>query len=234
MSSQNFEAECKVFVQDFIDYFNAAIVSKDDLGIPGNFVDSFANKNTMYKSNIYLISKYEVKDDPNGIAIIALGTFSYMNAVPVIVGLWNQSTGKIRYSDTLPMFLDSIDPPDTEKDPYIILVNKLIVDKLFRPIENRVQDKKMVAGAQDAIRSICQVYDEHMEVHKAAEGLYVEQALKEAKVAKQTLRYWKFDVVGNPPVKFYATSTAYFPAGEGKQIWYEVSEDKFHGFLIDE
>ena len=58
--------------------------------------------------------------------------------------------------------------------------------------------------------------------------------MKDAKFGKSTSKNWEFEVVGNPPKKFIATSTADFSAGEGKQVYYDVDEAKFHGYGIDD
>ena len=51
---------------------------------------------------------------------------------------------------------------------------------------------------------------------------------------KKTLKNWTFEVIGKPPTKYIAISTADFPGGEGKQVWYDVDECEYHGYGIDE
>jgi len=54
-------------------------------------------------------------------------------------------------------------------------------------------------------------------------------------LGESTVKHWKFEVIGqNPPKKFIATSTEDFAGGEGKQVWYDVTEAKFHGYGLDE
>ena len=87
--------------------------------------------------------------------------------------------------------------------------------------------------AQSAISTIRKTYDIYMQTNGSTDGFSLEQAQKEASLGESTRKNWKFEVVGNPPNKYIATSTQDFAGGEGKQVWYDVNEAKFHGYGVD-
>jgi hypothetical protein len=87
--------------------------------------------------------------------------------------------------------------------------------------------------AQTAISTIRKSFDVQIQTTGSTDGFTLEQALKEARLGNSTIKNWKFEVVGNPPTKYIATSTQDFAGGEGKQVWYDVEEAKFHGYGVD-
>ena len=76
--------------------------------------------------------------------------------------------------------------------------------------------------AQTAIAAIRSAYRVHRQSYGSVENFSIEDASKHAKLGKATLKNWEFEVIGNPPTRYIATSTAEFPEGEGKQVWYDV------------
>jgi len=74
----------------------------------------------------------------------------------------------------------------------------------------------------------------HYQTYGTTENYSIDDALKDARLGKAALLHWTFDVVGNPPKKYIATSTADAPQGEGKQVWYDTEDAKFHGWGIDD
>jgi len=115
----------------------------------------------------------------------------------------------------------------------VVVIIVAILAAIAVPIYLRYVEKSRSTEAQTAISTIRNVYNVYMQTNGSAEGYTIEQAQKEAKLGESTLKHWKFDVTGNPPTKYIATSTAEFAGGEGKQVWYDVSEAKFHGYGID-
>ena len=88
--------------------------------------------------------------------------------------------------------------------------------------------------AHPAISALRKTYDVYMQTNGSTNDFTIERAMKETKLGESTVKNWKFDVTGNPPKKFIATSTEDFPGGADKQVWYDVDEAKFHGYGVDQ
>jgi prepilin-type N-terminal cleavage/methylation domain-containing protein len=95
-------------------------------------------------------------------------------------------------------------------------------------------DKAKSTEAQVAISAIENAYDFHLQAYGTTDNYSIDQAMKDSGIRKAVERKWKFEVIGNPPTRYVATSTSDFSSGEGKQVYYDVDEGKFHGFGIDE
>ncbi len=115
----------------------------------------------------------------------------------------------------------------------VVVIIVAILAAIAVPIYMRYVEKARATEAQSALSTIRKAYDIQNQQYGTTENFRVEDALKEAKIGKATSKNWKFEVVGNPPKKYLATSTAEFSGGEGKQVWYDVTEAKFHGYGID-
>jgi prepilin-type N-terminal cleavage/methylation domain-containing protein len=115
----------------------------------------------------------------------------------------------------------------------VVVIIVAILAALAVPRYLRYVEKSRSTEAQTAISTLRKVYDVQLQTTGSTEGFTKEQALKEARLGEATIRNWQFEVTGNPPTKYIATSTADFPGGEGKQVWYDVKEAKFHGYGID-
>jgi hypothetical protein len=87
--------------------------------------------------------------------------------------------------------------------------------------------------AQSAIAAIRSTYRVHYQTYGTTDDYDIEEALKDTQLGNRTTKNWEFEVVGNPPDKYIATSTADFPEGEGKQVWYDVDDAEYHGYGID-
>jgi type IV pilus assembly protein PilE len=116
----------------------------------------------------------------------------------------------------------------------VVVIIVAILAAFAVPRYLRYVEKSRSTEAQTAIRSIRTAYDVYVQTNGNSEGYSVEQAMKDARLGQSTLKNWTFEVVGaNPPKKYIATSTAEFASGEGKQVWYDADETKFHGYGID-
>ncbi len=102
------------------------------------------------------------------------------------------------------------------------------------PIYMSYVKKARSTEAQTAIAAIRSAYRVHYQSYGTTENYNIEDAMQDAKLGKSAIKNWTFEVVGNPPKKYIATSTAEFPEGEGKQVWYDVQEAKYHGYGIDD
>lgn len=115
----------------------------------------------------------------------------------------------------------------------VVVIIVAILAALAVPRYLRYVEKSRSTEAQTAISTLRKTYDVYLQTNGSTENFSVEQAMKEARLGESTIKNWKFDVTGNPPTKYIATSTQDFPGGEGKQVWYDVKEAKFHGYGID-
>jgi prepilin-type N-terminal cleavage/methylation domain-containing protein len=116
----------------------------------------------------------------------------------------------------------------------VVVIIVAILAAIAVPIYLKYVNQARASEAQSAISTIRKAYEVYYQSYSRTDDYSVEQALKDAKVGKATEKNWKFEVIGNPPKKYMATSTAEFAGGEGKQVWYDVTEGKYHGYGIDQ
>ena len=115
----------------------------------------------------------------------------------------------------------------------VVVIIVAILAAIAVPRYLRYVERSRSTEAQTAISTIRKAYDVQIQTTGSTEGFTLEQAQKEARLGTSTLKNWKFEVTGNPPKRYIATSTAEFAGGEGKQVWYDVDEAKFHGYGVD-
>lgn len=116
----------------------------------------------------------------------------------------------------------------------VVVIIVAILAAFAVPRYLRYVEKSRSTEAQTAIRSIRTAFDVFVQTNGTSEGYTIEMAQKDSRLGVSTLKNWNFEVVGsNPPKKYIATSTADFASGEGKQVWYDVEDSKFHGYGID-
>jgi len=101
------------------------------------------------------------------------------------------------------------------------------------PMYFQYVDRAKSLEAQTALSAIRSAYNIHFQQYGSTDNYSVEVALQDARMSNSTLKNWRFEVVGNPPQRYLATSTTEFSSGEGKQVWYDVEEAKFFGWGID-
>ena len=115
----------------------------------------------------------------------------------------------------------------------VVVIIVAILAAFAVPRYLRYVEKSRSTEAQTAIRSLRTAYDVYVQTNGTSEGYSIDLAKKDARLGQSTLLNWNFEVVGNPPKKYVATSTSEFASGEGKQVWYDVEESKFHGYGVD-
>jgi len=115
----------------------------------------------------------------------------------------------------------------------VVVIIVAILAAFAVPRYLRYVEKSRSTEAQTAIRAIRTAYDVFVQTNGTSEGYSIDLAKKDARLGQSTLLHWNFEVVGNPPKKYIATSTADFASGEGKQVWYDSEESKFHGYGVD-
>ena len=116
----------------------------------------------------------------------------------------------------------------------VVVIIVAILAALAVPIYMRHVEKSRSAEAQTAIGAIRNTYKIYSQTYGSTQDYTIEKALKETNLDGSTSWYWKFEVTGNPPKKFIATSTEEFPGGPDKQVWFDVEEGKFHGYGVDQ
>ncbi|PKN75965.1 MAG: pilus assembly protein TapA [Candidatus Cloacimonetes bacterium HGW-Cloacimonetes-2] len=116
----------------------------------------------------------------------------------------------------------------------VVVIIVAILAALAVPRYLRYVEKSRSTEAQTAISTIRKSYDVYLQTNGTTEGYSLELAQKDARLGESTVKNWKFEVIGNPPKKIIATSTQDFPGGEGKQVWYDIVEAKFHGYGVDQ
>ena len=116
----------------------------------------------------------------------------------------------------------------------VVVVIIAILAAIAVPIYMSYVKKARSTEAQSAIASIRQAFRAEYNQYGNTDDYTIEEAQKDVKLGKSTERNWEFEVIGNPPTKYIANSTAEFPEGEGKQVTYDVDEAMFHGYGIDE
>ncbi|MDZ4122451.1 MAG: prepilin-type N-terminal cleavage/methylation domain-containing protein [Candidatus Cloacimonadaceae bacterium] len=115
----------------------------------------------------------------------------------------------------------------------VVVIIVAILAAIAVPRYLRYVERSRSTEAQTAISTIRKAFDVQIQTTGSTEGFTLEQAQKEARLGNSTIKNWKFEVTGNPPKRYIATSTADFAGGEGKQVWYDVDEAKFHGYGVD-
>ncbi|MDD3049715.1 MAG: prepilin-type N-terminal cleavage/methylation domain-containing protein [Candidatus Cloacimonetes bacterium] len=116
----------------------------------------------------------------------------------------------------------------------VVVIIVAILAAIAVPTYMRYVEQARSSEAQAALSSIRTAFRIYRQTYGTTEGYQVEDALKDAKLGNATEKRWTFEAIGNPPNRYVATSTADFPAGEGKQVMYDEKEAKFHGYGIDE
>ena len=115
----------------------------------------------------------------------------------------------------------------------VVVVIIAILAAIAVPIYMNYVRNARSTEAQSAIAAIRSTYRVHFQTYGSTDNYDIDEALKDTQLGNRTMKNWEFEVVGNPPDKYIATSTADFPEGEGKQVWYEVDDAEYHGYGID-
>jgi len=116
----------------------------------------------------------------------------------------------------------------------VVVVIIAILAAIAVPIYMNYVRNARSTEAQSAIAAIRSTYRVHYQTYGSTDDYDIEEALKDTQLGNRTLKNWEFEVVGNPPDKYIATSTADFPEGEGKQVWYDKDDAVYHGYGIDD
>lgn len=116
----------------------------------------------------------------------------------------------------------------------VVVVIIAILAAIAVPIYMSYVRQAYSTEAQSAIAALRQTYRVHYQTYGSVTDYDIEQALEDTNLGNRTEKNWEFEVTGNPPKKYMATSTAEFPQGEGKQVWYDVEEAEYHGYGIDD
>ena len=102
------------------------------------------------------------------------------------------------------------------------------------PIFMRHSEQAQATEVKSAIGAIYNAYQIHKQMFGNTDDYTVEEALTDAGISEDLTQVWEFEVIGNPPRKIVATSTYDHPAGEGRQVAFDVDDAMFYGWGIDE
>ncbi|MCL1827126.1 MAG: prepilin-type N-terminal cleavage/methylation domain-containing protein [Candidatus Cloacimonetes bacterium] len=116
----------------------------------------------------------------------------------------------------------------------VVVIIVAILAAIAVPVYMQYVEKAKSTEAQSAISAIRTAYNIHYQAHGTTDNYDIDKALKDARVGLSTTKNWRFEVVGNPPQRYVATSTNEFSSGEGKVVYYDVDQAKYHGFGIDD
>ncbi len=112
----------------------------------------------------------------------------------------------------------------------VVVVIIAILAAIAVPIYMNYVRNARSTEAQTALAAIRSTFRVYRQTYGSTDNYDIEKALKDTHLGNRTLKNWEFEVVGNPPKKYVATSTADFPEGEGKQVWYDVDDAMYHGY----
>ena len=115
----------------------------------------------------------------------------------------------------------------------VVVIIIAILAGLAIPMYFQYVDRAKSLEAQTALSAIRGAFNIHFQQYGSTDNYSIDDALQDARLGRAATKNWKFEVVGNPPQRYVATSTSDFSSGEGRQIWYDVEEAKFFGWGID-
>jgi prepilin-type N-terminal cleavage/methylation domain-containing protein len=116
----------------------------------------------------------------------------------------------------------------------VVVIIIAILAAFAVPVYMQYVEKAKSTEAQTALNSIRAAYNIHMQTFGNTDNYSIDMAMRDSRLGRATEKNWRFEVVGNPPQRFIATSTSEFSSGEGKVVWYDVENARYHGFGIDD
>lgn len=115
----------------------------------------------------------------------------------------------------------------------VVVIIMAILASIAVPIYLRYTEKGKAAAPKTYIRSVKQAYDTYFTTHGTTDGYEIEEALDDAGIKQSVRKDWEFDVLGNPPTEYIATSTSEYESGEGKQVRFIVEDNEYKGWGTD-
>lgn len=184
------------------------------------------------KEAVYFLNGAIRDSGPYIVGVTAFGLLSCEGKIGLFAALrMEEPEEKWTYASGL----YSIDSP--EPVVFIVEVDSLLSMFSAAEKEQAAQEEIRVLSyeAQQAITQIRKSYDIRLQTYGEAESYSFQQAFRDADLDESVLQNWTFSVVNdNYPRKYIAVSTSSNPAGEGKIVWYDVREARFHGLGIDD
>ncbi len=229
MDADNFAKECGHLQADFESYIHGLIEENKRANLGVRPLDNFIPEERIVRGNLYI-----PWDDGQRLGLVGIGTFSYLGAVPVVVGVLDAQLNQIRYLDNIPFAVWRANSVMTvgEDHQVLFLENRnTMIETLFRPMELQYKELILSSEAQSALFRLRQIYYTHGQ--KGDDSISLEDALQEAKIEASVLENWQFTALGQPPDIYIATSTQKMPLGSDKQVWLDEKDKKYHGFGVD-
>lgn len=115
----------------------------------------------------------------------------------------------------------------------VVVIIVAILAAIAVPIYLRYVERARASEPQAALSSIRTAYRVYRQTYGSTDGYTIEEALEDARLGRSTMNNWQFEVIGNPPTQYIATSTSDFPGGEGHQVIYDEAEARYYGYGVD-
>lgn len=115
----------------------------------------------------------------------------------------------------------------------VVVIIVAILAAIAVPIYLRYVERARASEPQSALSSIRTAFRVHRQTYGSTDNYSIEEALQDARLGRATERNWAFEVVGNPPTQYIATSTTEFPGGEGHQVIYDEITARYSGYGVD-
>ncbi|MDZ4181862.1 MAG: hypothetical protein U1B83_03210 [Candidatus Cloacimonadaceae bacterium] len=194
------------------------------------------NNPIILKAGTYVVSvEYDAASNSIPLAAIsALGFATHEGMMHMIYSNWLREDGMIHYA------LD----PDMEQSSLMPTALSIEVQPLLDQFDAAlIQNAKAAAEkeasreAQEALNAIRKVYDVVLQTSGTLNNLSIANAVYMAKLHDSTLRNWQFSIVtsarSSVPMIFLAAYTGEDKMFEGKKVWYDVKEARYHGMGVD-
>ncbi len=116
----------------------------------------------------------------------------------------------------------------------VVVIIVAILAAIAVPVYLRYVEKARATEAQSAISAIRTAYRVQRQTYGSTDNYTIEDAARDARLGRSTMRNWDFEVVGSPPTQYIATSTSEFAGGEGHQVIYDEEDARYSGYGIDD
>lgn len=168
-------------------------------------------------------------------AISALGFATHEGMMHMIYSNWLSEDKMIHYALDPDMQQSSLTPTalSIEVQPLLEQFDAALIQNAKAAAE-----KEASREAQEALSAIRKVYDVVLQTSGTLNNLSIANAVYMAKLHDSTLRNWQFSIVtsarSSVPMIYLAAYTGEDEMFEGKKVWYDVREARYHGMGVDD
>ena len=115
----------------------------------------------------------------------------------------------------------------------LILTLGLLLSCSFRSDLSEISEKEITTAVQKTLSAIQESYIKHSSTNSTEDIHNYDEIFKDAGIDQELLRDWSFEIVGNPPELYIATSSSTYRFGNGHKIILEHESSTFSGYSID-